>query len=671
MSREFLQGKVGTGIRAAWPGEKTTTSFAIYVLVRNMNSTAYNYIHDTALANVGTQLDKTTNVLVGCKNITTDQSGNTTIADLANDPLVWADASGNALPSTQWTGLRIRRFEFTGLKPGTEYTVEPYTDAVNSTDPATGKLASFQFQVRTLSNDVFSGVHFACDNHKHRDASDNVGVELGGKEEWFDMAEIMASFGADITVSQDDMGYASEAAGNPIYSGVENWLDPTTVTGDTSPSSIIKLQAVDIRDSSLNVEEQSAAWDHEYALVAHFFHALLHPATLSLAMRSSIESTDSGDHLGCLNNCNFHISDGAYAPAFAVDYGCLDGSTGDWTNAKPSDSATVNWLQGGSGDASVTDPYNAGSACYANTQADLGVCGTMTLNHKLLMEYFFGRATGVQAESTTDWRTLYSDHPLGASGLGIDDYVGRAIWRKREHPLVDMFYLNTTYFSDAAGLRVAWLDDSSTGLPTNLAAILKMNTATNKTFGDAQRSWLQTQVAASTKDFIIIFVGDPLQQVDPLKQSTPIAFSEYGQPDSVGAKSTTELNTMMTALEATNKPILILTGDHHVCAMSNEQSNILQCVSLGTWINAGRREFSVTTSGFTGQYDAERMGFSRFVVTPERMYAYNIEISPGNPLGSDVAYIDAGDTQWQFTNRSSHQHRRTVVADGLAALQVI
>ena len=122
MSKEFLQGKVGTGVRAAWVGEKTTTSFAVYVLVRNMSSQAYNAIHDTSLNNVGTHLINTTNATIGCKNITTGVDVPVTGVDLTNDPLVHSDPD-----SRNWYGLRIRRFNFTGLKEGTNYTVEPYT----------------------------------------------------------------------------------------------------------------------------------------------------------------------------------------------------------------------------------------------------------------------------------------------------------------------------------------------------------------------------------------------------------------------------------------------------------------------------------------------------------------------------------------------------------------
>lgn len=618
MSKGYLKGRVGTGLRAAWVGEKTTTSFVIYVLTRNMSSAAYNYIHDTSLTLVGTRLNKTLSVTTGVRNITTGADESAVIADLENDPLVWSDAD-----SKNWIGLRIRRFEFTGLKSGTAYTMEPYTDAVSANDDTQGRLASFQFTVKTLSADVLTGANYACDLNRWATDSYARWDDLGQKPTWFDIQEKLANLGNDMTVCQDDLEYSD----SPAVEGQENWVDPNTVTGDTITAytswPTAQLTAGELwAGATLNVEEQATTYTADFMLVAWFFRMILHPATLINAMQSSMESTDGGDHAAMKNNTNFHFTDG-------------------YTNLLL--------------DGTYSDSYDAYTSGGANFKTDLETIGTMTLNHKLLYEYFFGRATGAIPPAILNWRAMYSEHADFGTTLSLDDFIAKPIYRQKTHPLVDIFYLNATYYSDTS----AFLSGSAP-YPTVAAP------SVNKTLNTAQNDWLATQIAASTKPFIIIFCGDPLLKVDA---DLSLSTFGYGQPDSMGEKSNTELNDLITVLQAeTGKGILVLTGDYHAAALSWDGGNIVQAVAVAA--NLILRPFSGEYSNFTAQHNAG-MGFNRFVVTRNRMSVYTVEISDGTPVGSDVAYFNAGDSQWTFQSRAGHSYNKAVATgNGLAALQV-
>lgn len=686
MSKEFLQGKVGTGVRAAWVGEKTTTSFAVYVLVRNMSSQAYNAIHDTSLNNVGTHLINTTNATIGCKNITTGVDVPVTGVDLTNDPLVHSDPD-----SRNWYGLRIRRFNFTGLKEGTNYTVEPYTNTVTANNPSIGTLKSFQFEVRTLSSSVISGMHYGCDKFRWASESEPNGMYLGfgDKPSWFDCADVQHDLNVDICVSQDDMMYSISSVNGPETNKL-NWLDPSSLTSDTADNAEFYITGGRIRDAVLNVEEQTT--DFQYGLVGEFFSAMLAPAPLATAMRASLESTDAGDHLATLNNTNFNIADDKFGlntatnpsadnqppnSAFLVDYG-LNNLSG----TKPTDTSTVNYLHGGSGSASVSDPFNPSTACYNNTITDLQSMATMQVNHKILMEYFFGRTTGVQEDGSASYKNLWTEHPLGVSGLNIPAYAGSGFWRKREHPLVDIIYLNTGYHADYCGNGIG---DTPLNNPwTNLRAYPATN---NETVGPVQKAWLINQVQNSTKDFIVIFCGDCVQPVNQAPDGSPgnAAGGIYGQTDGWGQTSRTEMISTLESLQAvTNKGILVLTSDHHTTCMTNTNtdqtvghSNILQLLSVTGWGGALRR-FTSNDTGFVGQYtDFEPAndrnsprGISRFIVTEKEMVAYNIEAMIGNNLNSDVAVFKKGADRWVFEDRSTHKYFKSLaIGNGLASVK--
>jgi len=670
MSKDYLKGKCGTGLRAVWIGEKTTTSFAVYVLVRNMSTDGYNYIHDTALTLVGTRINKLTNVTVGVRNITTDTSGNTIIADLENDPLV---VTGN---STAWYGLRIRRFEFTGLEAGREYTLEPYTDAVSANDPTQGRLASFQFKTKTLSNDHFSGMHFSCDLRKWINSSNFMWDALGQKESWFDVAERCMELGTDTITSQDDMDY-SEQSGDGYL-----WIDPITVTSDTTARAITDdLSGLTSRDAVLNVEEQCTTYATDYYLVYLFFRALLHFPTMVCAMQSQLESTDSGDHLGTLNNNTFSLGDPKLFDALVMDYGVqsADVTTGPYV----ADSDTTNWLQDPAGVVTPTDPYTRTGTALANLKTDLNSLGTMTLKHKQLMEFFFSRAVA-QPESETYVRPQYSALTDYATELTLDAYIHASHYRKREHPLADMFFLNQLYTSDCAAFMreiITGKDVALNPVSNSWAAYpsLCANVNQTRTMGQTQEDWLLNSVAASTKPFIVIYSGDPMLTVQDGADGDP-----YGQWDSIGQKSTAELNRIIAGLEAAVdansnvQAVLILTGDNHAPLMCSNNGNILQLMAASP--TAILRQSEQTGVGFIGQYtnpDIEptnaglSIGVSRFVITENRITAYNIELSSELPLSSDVAYFDKGDTKWKFKNRSSHTYEKVEsLRSGLSSLRI-
>lgn len=661
MSKEFLKGKVGTGIRAAWVGEKTATSFAIYVLVRNMSSTAYNFIHGTSLTGVGTQLDLTTGVTIGAR-ITGGADLSVTGVNLLNDPLVYSDAD-----SKNWTGLRIRRFEFTGLSENTEYEVTAYTNAVTATDPTTGKLAEVTWKVKTFSNTVFAGANFSCDNSKFGDVSSNGERVQGwlGQDSWYAAADHIINLGAEIMVCQDDMIYSKHFNQTQIPD-IDKWADPINLTTDTVDVDNIKIGGVPTRDCELTTEDALVGtYLNGYGLTGQFFLALLHPATLSMAMRIGVESTDSGDHLALMNNCSFYLGEDTptseYADALLVDYG---GSDKTFLSVRPTDDANTHWLHGGSTDVAVPDPYDSVSQvpAYANIKTDLNTCSVMTRNHLVLMEYFFGRATGVTAMDTDSWRPCYSTHDEFGTTLALDPLAAKNIWRKREHPLVDIFYLNLTYYGHQGNYNgFAGGDPDNKTFPTNYRVVEFDRTVATR-LGAEQKAWIEAQVAASTKPFIVIYTGDPFQRVNPTNE---FDFGDFGQPDSIGQMARAELESLMTALQATGKGILVMTGDYHSLCMNREQPNILQLLSVTGW-GPALRPFTVDTQtlyGFTGQYDhnlapdsyniMKQRGFNYFKVTQNRMYAYNVRMEWGHPLASDIAYFDRTGTEWKFMQRDA------------------
>lgn len=635
MAKEYLQGKVGTGIRAAWVGEKTTTSFAIYVLVRNMSTQAWNNIYDASGNGIGLNIDKTTNVTVRVTNLTTggfadnaDASGNITIADLESDPLVWADASGNALPSTDWYGLRIRRFAFTGLSAGAEYSMQVFTDAVNAHAPDdvnSGRCRQFSFNVRTLKSNFLAGASMSCDGRKWVDNANVWYAPNGDKPTWFDLQEKLSSNGCDIFVCQDDLGYD-----DGLGALGDDYIDPVSLTSDVTYAANQNITHAMINTAVLDVEEVASTFDasgnltdaDDYWLVQCFMRALVHPPTLIMGMQASIESTDSGDHLGNRNNSNFHF----------VDLGTSDPDIDRYT----------------------TD--------VAGLETDLEYVGQESLNHQLLLEYFFGRATGATPPATDSVRAQYSNHPNYGGSLALDDFIFQPNYRKREHPLVDIFYLNCTHYSDVGGDGTFY--SGTAGYPTVAGS------ANNKTLGTEQLSWLTTQLAASTKDFIIIMTGDPLLPVLSLATAGSEA-ARYGQADSIGYKSATELASVIAALQATGKGVLILTGDHHCQAITWNGDNLLQGIASAP--NPAIRPFEQLGTGYVGQATdsgAETVaGFIRFVVTPGRMYAYVVELSSGNPLGSSAAYFEAGGSVWRFIPAAAYSYDHVLgMGNGLASI---
>lgn len=680
--KQFLSGKCGTGIRAAWVGEKTTTSFAVYVLVRNMSSEAYNYINDTTLQNVGLQLDKTTNVKVRVANTTTgtfatgtDASGNFYIPNLEDDPLIHRDSNGDViLDSTQWYGLRVRRFEFLGLTAGEPYNMSVFTDAVVGNDPSTGRVSSFNFEVKTLRENFFCGMSYGCDLSRWVGESGLLYQSFGDKHQWDDIAEISMNGGADIVFAQDDIKYTltqSQASGSS-GANFKYFEDPPGISSDLWVAADNWCEGPDLRDCSLNVEEQSTR--SSYALVSEIIGIILSPVVLYCGMKASIESTDAGDHAGILNNTNIAFNEAYYANAMNIDYG-----ENSYNNVKPLDTDTVNWLNGGANNDTVRDPYSVGPGTfYNNFKEDLETTAQMRLNHKLVYEYFLGRATGTQtATNSSTVPEIFSAHPEYGTTLSVDPYILKPYYRQREHPLVDIFYLNCQYHSDPTYFAGLSYDESYSSFPGNTApapSVVK-DPAENKTLGNEQRSWLEAAIQNSTKDFIIIACGDPLQKVlaegDHL--SLDGSFSEYGQPDSIGSKSRKELNDLIAHLTANSpdKGILVLTSDHHTTCMTNEQPNILQCMSIIGRSNA-LRPFTAPVQGFVGQYPGwlpvhtnptavdQPRGVSRFVVTPDAMYAYNIEAMIGNNLSSDVAYYEAGGTEWKFVARSDHNYQKVI-----------
>ncbi len=698
MSKEYLQGKMGTGLRAVWVGEKTTTSFAVYVLVRNMSSTAYNYIHDTTATNVGTLLDNLTNVKVRVKNVTTggfgtgtDPSGNWTISNLEDDPLVYRDVNGDViLDSTQWYGLRVRRFEFTGLTPGTSYTMEPFTDAVNATSQSLGTLRSFTFEVSTLRTNFLAGVHYSCDNQRMQtDPSADINIGYGG-ETWWDAANIHLDGACDLCISNDDMSYARGVGSSPVDSDMINWIDPISVTSDDSATTLAQdyINGSRIRDCSLNVEEQST-YD-TYALTEGIFNTLLNPVCIYMGMKASIESTDAGDHVGLQNNSNLHFSESGpnTSDAFIIDY---NSSNTSLTTVKPSDSDTVNSVHGGLNNDPVRDPYSETSGTfYDNFKIDVETSATQLLNHKVLYEYLLARQVG-PATNTVAWRDSFTAHAEFGTTLAADPYIAKGFWRKREHPLVDIFYTNGLYHSDPTTLAGLYNQPLSYPIPTNICPppTINIDPNSNKSLGEEQKLWLETEIASSTKDFIIIVSGDPMQKLlsDSTDWEADNEWGPYGQPDGMGSKSTAELNSLMQNLVTNNpnKGILILTGDRHTTAMTNDQDNILQLVGVQGW-GPALREFTATNDGsFVAQYPGWQpatrsngtpivtpRAMSRFVVTPDKLYAYNIEAMVGNNLSSDVGYFEKGGTEWKFTTRSDHNFQKAIVTIGnLTALRTI
>lgn len=628
-SKEFLQGKFGAGIRAAWVGEKTTTSFAIYVYIRNCTAVAFNAVNGTSLTG-NLAVDSTSNVTITVTNNTTGKSAPTqTITDLTDDPLVWTDAD-----SRNWTGLRVRRFAFEGLEPFKNYSITVETSAITTHDVAAGKIKTVTWNVRTLAAGHISGFSWGCDFRRWD--TDDVDPLLGNEKTWFKWLDKILAAGNDISVCSDDPHYLSSVG----LTWHNSYADPISLTSDSVHESLGRYFGKKLSLCELTTEEQiTGIYEDAHSLVGEFFSVLLQPACLATGMLSTLEMVDGGDHLAVPNNGTMSFGDDI-DDAFLITY-----------------------------DASGnTDYYATGGA---NFLTDLETMATMNKNYMVLMEYLFGRAVGPPPSGETYTKAIFNKTVTGQGTPTIDSFITKPIFRKKEHPLVDMFHMNCMAYSDPAYY----------GFSVGTAAYPVAGDRTeNKTIGDIQRAWLVSQITASDKPFIIVFCGDPLLMVDENNSNSididffdePGSNGIYGQSDGMGQKSRTERDALVAALKAIDKPILIMTCDHHCAAMGSED-NLTQVVCCGLH-GGSRRNYSKNETRFTGVYTQGEVGFARFVVTEGRMYAYVVTINDevGDPLNTDVAYVDKGSSNWQFLKRAEHKYSNANgLGSGLAILETM